>query len=107
MFPKHDPNHTTCEKHNFRGYDCPFCDTERYIAIGVNQEKERIKPLMGLLSNMAMHGGKLVCTNQLSQLEVATAQSEGRMFVNEDFIGYAWVPSDEFYKKQPPNFETN
>lgn len=37
-------------------------------------------------------GGRIVSSNDLSPLEIATAQACGRMLVTEDGLGFVWLP---------------
>lgn len=48
-----------------------------------------MKNLFELLSK---HGGKIVSTNDLNTDEINQARASNRMFVDEDSMGYVWLP---------------
>jgi hypothetical protein len=48
-----------------------------------------MKNLFELLSK---HSGKIVSTNDLSEYEINQARASNRMFVDEDSLGYVWLP---------------
>lgn len=42
---------------------------------------------------LAQYGGKIVSTNDLNELEIRQARASKRMYVDEDSLGYVWLPS--------------
>lgn len=54
------------------------------------------KPTKGvdiLLERLAKEGGQIVSTAGLSQLDITQAQSCGRMYVDDNNLGFVWFPS--------------
>jgi hypothetical protein len=49
-----------------------------------------MKNLFELLSK---HGGKIVSTNDLNTDEINQARASNRMYVDEDSLGYVWIPA--------------
>jgi len=46
-----------------------------------------------LLELLATHGGKIVSTNDLNPDEINQARASNRMYVDEDSLGYVWLPA--------------
>ena len=40
------------------------------------------------------HGGRIVSTAELSTVEIAVANGCGRMIVDDDHLGYVYLPPD-------------
>ena len=51
---------------------------------------EKIKELLEL---MAQHGGEIVCTASLRPEDINQAREAGRMYVDENSIGFIWEPN--------------
>ncbi len=45
-----------------------------------------------LLELLTVHGGKIVCTASMTPEFIRQAQASGRMFVDENSIGFVWEP---------------
>lgn len=52
-----------------------------------------------LFDFLAKYGGKIVSTNDLNELEINQARASNRMYVDEDSLGYVWLPA--FHGKFP------
>lgn len=66
-----------------------------------------MKELFNLLK---IHGGKIVTSNETTHIEIAVACSEGRMWVDNDAIGFIFLPKDySAYRRATKGlcFETN
>lgn len=48
-----------------------------------------------LLELLSLHGGKIVCSSSLSTEEINKAREDGRMYVDEDGIGFVYAQSDD------------
>lgn len=48
-----------------------------------------------LVSQVKSNGGRIVCTSQLSTLEIAEARACRRLWVDEDHYGLVYVPPKE------------
>lgn len=46
-----------------------------------------------LLELLAMYGGKIVSTNSLDVHDINQARDSNRMYVDENFLGYVWIPN--------------
>ena len=46
-----------------------------------------------LLDLLAKHGGEIVCTASLEVWEINQARASERMYVNEDSLGFVWIPN--------------
>lgn len=51
-----------------------------------------MKTINELLDLLALNGGKIVSTAALKPYEIENARQTGRMFVNEDSLGFVWEP---------------
>lgn len=58
---------------------------------------DKIEHLLELLS---LHGGVIVCSASCDHEEIRQARASGRMFVDENNIGYIWNPC---IKEMPTN----
>lgn len=56
----------------------------------VDSKPQTLKTLLELLS---LHGGEIVCTASLKPDQIEQARASGRMYVDENGIGYAWEPN--------------
>jgi hypothetical protein len=56
-----------------------------------------------LLKLLATHGGKIVSTNDLNEMEISQARASNRMYVDEDSLGYVWLP--QFHGRFPVTVE--
>lgn len=45
-----------------------------------------------LFELLSKHGGKIVSTNDLNTDEINQARASNRMYVDEDSLGYVWLP---------------
>jgi hypothetical protein len=41
---------------------------------------------------LATHGGKIVSTNDLTEMEITQSRASNRIYVDEDSLGYVWLP---------------
>ena len=55
-----------------------------------------------LLELLAMYGGKIVSTSSLDVDDINQARASNRMYVDENFLGYVWIPN---IKSFPTNDE--
>ena len=55
-----------------------------------------------LLELLAKHNGTIVCTASLKPNEINQARASNRMHVDENSIGYVWMPE---FKKFPETIE--
>ena len=46
----------------------------------------------GLLNLLALYGGKIVSTASLQPIWIEQAKASGRMYVDENSLGYVWEP---------------
>lgn len=53
---------------------------------------ENVKELLNLLST---YGGEIVCTAALDTDNIKQAQASNRMYVDDDGIGFVWMPKLE------------
>jgi len=53
-----------------------------------------------LLELLSAHGGKIVSTGQLSLYDIEQAKASNRMYVDENCLGYVWIPD---FQKFPEN----
>lgn len=54
--------------------------------------QEKIDGFSKLFGYLAEYGGKIVCSNQLSTEWIKQAVASGRMYVDDNSIGYIWEP---------------
>lgn len=52
-----------------------------------------------LFDLLAKYGGKIVSSNDLNEIEISQARASSRMYVDEDSLGYIWLPA--FYGRFP------
>lgn len=45
-----------------------------------------------LLELLALHGGSIVSTASLNQNEINQARAGGRMYVDNNSLGFVWIP---------------
>jgi len=64
---------------------CSICNTDWNPKIQMPQIKD-------LLDLLALHGGKIVSTASLSPEWINQARVSGRMFVDENSLGFVWEP---------------
>lgn len=50
-----------------------------------------------LLELLALHGGSIVSTASLKPNEINQARASERMFVNENSLGFVWMPKIEWF----------
>jgi len=55
-----------------------------------------------LLELLAKHKGTIVCTSSLKPNEINQARASNRMHVDENSLGYVWMPE---FKKFPETIE--
>lgn len=51
-----------------------------------------VKSIDLLLELLAKYGGKIVSTNNLDVFEINQARASGRMYVDDKYLGYCWIP---------------
>lgn len=66
----------------------------------INEEKGNdvnhvlaVVTINSLLELLAMYGGKIVSTNSLDVDDINQARASNRMYVDENFLGYVWMPN--------------
>lgn len=47
------------------------------------------------LQRLSIAGGSIVSTGSLTSAEIATAFNDGRMFVDQDHLGYVFIPEGD------------
>lgn len=50
--------------------------------------------LIDLIDKVTEQGGKIISTSELTSDEIVLARGQGRMFVDEGGLGFAWIPKD-------------
>lgn len=58
------------------------------------------KPLSDLMSRLVMEGGQIVCTSQLTKIQITIAAAQDRMAVDAYGIGYVWFPTARFKEQE-------
>lgn len=52
-----------------------------------------------LLSLLALHGGKIVSTASINPFDIKQAEASGRMYVDENSLGFVWEPDIKWFPK--------
>lgn len=68
----------------------------------VEELKKEISEIKRLFDLLAMHGGKIVSTASLDVEDINQAREGQRMLVDENSLGYAWIPK---FDKMPETVE--
>lgn len=55
-------------------------------------QKQIMTTITTLLEYLAQYGGRIVSTNSLSVEDIEQARSGGRMYVDDNSLGYVWEP---------------
>lgn len=58
-----------------------------------------------LLELLAAHNGAIVSTAVLSAMDIRQAQASGRMYVDENSLGYVWMPQITRFPETPKEVE--
>lgn len=58
-----------------------------------------------LLQLLAEHKGAIVSTASLSAMDIRQAQASGRMYVDENSLGYVWMPQITRFPETPKEVE--
>ena len=58
-----------------------------------------------LLELLVAHNGKIVSTGQLSLYDIEQAKASNRMYVDEKYLGYVWMPDFEKFPETPEEVE--
>lgn len=74
-------------------------------ANGVKPDVTKSLPLRGLLELLALHKGSIVSSASLDVENIRQAQASGRMYVDENSLGYVWMPEDDFMPDTPEKVE--
>lgn len=53
---------------------------------------EKIITIETLLEFLSLHGGEIVSTSSLDTNSINQARASGRMYVDENSLGYVWIP---------------
>jgi hypothetical protein len=62
--------------------------------VTLQSQSKPIKGIYILLERLAKEGGQIVSTAGLSPLDIAQAQSCDRMYVDDNNLGFVWLPSN-------------
>ena len=49
-----------------------------------------------LLNHLSLYGGEIVSTASLTPDDIKQAMASNRMYVNENSLGFVWMPPCEF-----------
>ena len=63
-----------------------------YVPYSEMPEAEAYDPLRLLLTRLAREGGEIVSSAACTMAEIALARSEGRLYINDDSLGYVYFP---------------
>ena len=55
-------------------------------------ERSKMREIKNLLDLLARYGGKIISSNELSPDLINQARASNRMFVDENSLGYVWIP---------------
>lgn len=72
---------------------------------GIKPDVNESLALRGLLELLALHKGSIVSSASLDAENIRQAQASGRMYVDENSLGYVWMPEDEFFPDTPEKVE--
>jgi hypothetical protein len=78
---------TVCDIHSTMG--CEICFGPRSKS---NEKVNKTKYMEQLLELLVLHGGKIVSTASLTPEWIEQARASGRMYVDDNSLGFVWEP---------------
>ena len=81
------PTQITKRSSNIRTWNAP----PLAVIVGYRAFLNSVK-MKELFELLAMYGGKIVSTNNLDAEDIKQAKAANRMFVDENSLGYVWMP---------------
>lgn len=90
-YPSYGQHPTSIMNLNFEGWSIEQFEwlDESHAPVDAQPNGDATK----LFSLLAQYGGEIVCSNNLSANDIAQARASERMYVDENSLGYVWIPT--------------